>query len=250
MLTPKFKATKLGIAPRSQSYQRSAEIADDLTIDGSATFRGFISPKIIFPSHPLFVPGYYYASPLNVFSPSDITWDNFLANTIYVFAYPIPRRIICSKVAIHVGGASANANAMMRMALYDANWVVPSSSDESPLGMPKTLLRQFVALDVSTSGVKVLDLSTHTLNLPADLYWLALNNTDADVDLVGGTASSGVFGYSDMPINASGFRVPYAYGEQGAFPNPFPWTLEKTAHKIGLRFGFWVTNVEGTCPVG
>ena len=247
MLIPKYKQEKYGIAPRSQGYHRELDVETGLNIGGFTTFRGSTNPKIVLPSHALFVPGYYYASPLNVFSPTDISWDNFPANTIYVLAYPIPRRITANEIAIEIGGASVTVGATLRMALYDANWVSPSAGGEPPLGMPKNLIRDFGTVAANSIGVKTVTFATNLLDLSADLYWLALNNSHSDVDLVGGKACSGVFGYSSSPINASGFSVPYTYG---AFPNPFPWALSKTAHKIGLRFGFWVLNTEGDYWVG
>ena len=195
------------------------------------------TPRILVPCHPLFVPGYYYASPLNAFSPSDISWDDFLANTLYVFAYPIPRRIQVSKIAIEIGGASGTSGSTLRMALYSA-----SKGGTPPTGIPYKLIRDFGTVATDTTGVKVIDFSANMLILPADLYWLVLNNSDALVDIIGSKATMGIFGYSDRPINASGFYISYTYG---AFPDSFPWDATKTAHKIGLRYGFWVDSLVG-----
>jgi len=195
------------------------------------------TPRILVPCHPLFVPSYYYASPLISFSPSDITWDDFPANTIYAFAYPIPRRVQVSKIAINIGGASGTAGSTLRMALYQA-----SKGGTPPAGIPQTLIRDFGTVATDSTGVKVIDFSTDMLILPADLYWLALNNSHALVDIIGGKATMGIFGYSAEPINAAGFWVDYTYG---AFPASFPWDLAKTPHKIGLRYGFWVDSLVG-----
>ena len=231
MLTPKYKAIKLGIAPRSQSYQRSAEVADDLNVRGTSFFSK-TDPKILMPCHPLFIPGYYYASSLISFSPSDISWDDFPADTVYAFAYPIPRRIKVHKIAISVGGASGTAGSTLRMALYD-------SKDIQVAGLPWNLIRDFGTVATDSTGVKLIVFSDDPLILPADLYWLALNNSHALVDLVGGTAAMGIMGYPDEPINAAGFHVPYSYQ---AFPSTFPQDA-RTPHKIGLRYGFCVSTV-------
>ena len=234
MLIPKHKATKLGIAPRSQSYQRSAEVADELNVRGTSFFSK-TDPKILTPCHPLLIPGYYYASPLISFSPNDITWDDFRADTIYSFAYPVPRKIMVSKIAIHIGGASGTAGSTLRMGLYDS-----SKGGIPPVGIPYNLIRDFGAVATDSTGVKVIDFSNNMLVLSADLYWLALNNSHALVDIMGGTTTMGIFGYPDMPINASGFYISYAYG---AYPNTFPFEETKTPHKIGLRYGFWVNTL-------
>ena len=233
MLTPKHKAIKLGIAPRSQSYQRSAEVADDLNVGGTSSFSK-TEPRILTPCHPLFVPSYYYASPLISFSPNDITWDDFLADTIYAFAYPVPRKIMVSKIAIHIGGASGTAGSTLRMALCDC---------KNPIGngRPYNLLRDFGEVATDSTGIKVIDFSDNKLILPADLYWLELNNSHNFVDIIGGTATTGIQGYSNEPINAAGIYFGYTYG---AFPNTFPeYTEAIFPHKIGLRFGFWVDTL-------
>jgi len=229
VLTPKHKATKLGIAPRSQSYQRSAEVADDLNVGGTSFFSK-TDPKILTPCHPLFVPGYYYASALT--SGSNVSWDDFPANTIYVFAYPIPRKLIVSKIAIHIGGASGTAGSTLRMGLYDAG-------NPDILGTPYNLIRDFGAVATDSIGVKVIDFSDDKLTLIGDLYWLVLNNSHAGVDIGGVTSTMGVLGDSETPRNSSGFRIDYAYG---AFPSIFP-SGTKTLHIIGLRYGFWVNTV-------
>ena len=231
MLTPKFKATKLGIAPRSQSYQRSAEVANDLNVRGTSSFSK-TAPRILTPCHPLFVPGYYYASPLISFSPNDITWDDFLVDTIYAFAYPVPRKIIVNKIAIEIGGASGTAGSTLRMGLYDAR-------NLDILGTPYNLIRDFGEVATDSTGVKVIDFSANKLTLIGDLYWLVLNNSHALVDLTGGVATMGVMGYSESPMNASGFYLSYAYG---TYPSIFP-SGTKTPHKIGLRYGFWVDTL-------
>ena len=240
MLTPKFKATKLGIAPRSQSYQRSAEVADGLNVRGTSVFAK-TDPKILIPCHPLFVPGYYYASPLISFSPSDLSWDDFPVDTIYVFAYPVPRQIVASKIAIEIGGASGTAGSTLSMVLYDAfKDYTMSEEGTTKYGLPYNLVRNFGTVATDSTGVKVIDFSDNKLTLPADLYWLGLNNSHGLVDIIGGKASMGIYGYSDQPINASGFHAPENYG---TWPDPFLLSAIRTPHKIGLRFGFWVYSL-------
>ena len=240
MLTPKHKATKLGIAPRSQSYQRSAEVADDLNVGGTSSFSK-TEPRILTPCHPLFVPGYYYASPLISFSPSDLSWDDFFVDTIYVFAYPVPRQIVASKIAIEIGGASGTAGSTLSMVLYDAfKDYTMSEQGTTKYGLPHNLVRNFGTVATDSTGVKVIDFSDNKLTLPADLYWLGLNNSHGLVDIIGGKASMGIYGYSDRPVNASGFYQSTIYG---TWPNPFDLSLTRTAHKIGLRFGFWVYSL-------
>ena len=224
------------VIPKRKEEIPGLGIADVPVTYGNPYLSNLIRPRILIPCHPLFIPGYYYASPLIVFSPSDISWDNFPANTLYVFAYPIPKGIRTHKIAIEIGGASANSDARIEMALYTANWVTPLSASDCPLGMPKDLLLDMGYVQSNSVGVKT-NLFAGAKDLPADLYWLALNNNVSDVDLVGGKATSGIFGYSESPINASGFSIAYTYG---SWPSLFPWDSTKTAHKIGLRFGFWV----------
>jgi len=190
------------------------------------------TPKILMPCHPLFIPGYYYASPLISFSPSDVSWDDFPADTLYAFAYPVPRKIIVSKMAIHIGGASGTAGSTLRMGLYDAG-------NPDILGTPYNLIRDFGTVATDSTGVKVIDFSDDKLTLCGYLYWLVLNNSHANVDIAGGKATMGVMGYSKMPINCSGFRLTYAYG---TYPSIFP-SGTKTPHKIGLRYGFWVDTL-------
>ena len=234
MLIPKHKATKLGIAPRG-SYEPGIDIGGDLNVYGSTYLRSSVTPRILLPCHPLFVPSYYYASPLISFSPNDITWNDFLADTIYAFAYPVPRKIMVSKIAINIGGASGTAGSTLRMGLYDA---------EHPniLGMPYNLIRDFGEVATDSTGIKAIDFSDNKLTLPSDLYWLVLNNSHNLVDIIGGTATMGVQGYMDEPRNAAGFCSSYTYG---AFPNIFPTPIDGgfSPHKIGLRFGFWVDSL-------
>jgi len=237
MLTPKHKATKLGIAPRG-SYEPGIDIGGDLNVYGSTYLRSSVTPRILLPCHPLFIPGYYYASPLISFGPNDITWDDFLADTIYAFAYPVPRKIIVNAIAIEVAGASGTAGSTLRMGLYDAR-------SPDMLGIPYNLIRDFGEVATDSTGLKEIDFSDDKLTLIADLYWLVLNNSHALVDLAGGTATTGVMGYtpdvggSKRPINCIGFRVEYTYG---AFPSIFPSGI-KTSHEIGLRYGFWVDTL-------
>ena len=226
MLTPKSKATKLGIAPRSQSYQRSAEVADDLNVRGTSFFSK-TDPKILTPCHPLFVPGRYYSSALVSYGASDATWVDYPANSIHVFAYPIPRRVRVSKIAINIGGASGTSGSKLSMALY--------SADLS--GYPYDFIRDFGEVASDSTGVKVIDFSDDKLILPADLYWLGLNNSHAGVDIVGGMSTLGVLGFTGEPVTSSGFIVDYTYG---SWPKPFDLTLTKTLFKITARYGLWI----------
>ena len=222
MLTPKYKAEKLGIEPRSQSYHSQLDVWDGTNLSQP------ITPRILLPTQTFLALNQYYASPLHVVGASDLTWTDFAIDKIWAYAFPITRRLKFTKVAINIVGVGA-AGAKLRLALYK------SAND----GLPQDLLQDFGEVDATTTGIKVIDFSTSAITLDREVCWLCHNGNDGTIDLLGFTGSLGVFGYATEPATGPSFSVVYTYG---AFPATFP-TGDKAILRIALRFGLYLSEV-------